>query len=98
MFDDIYIDFSKACRIDKDEVLQMLHNDMDVLLECYNESIINDEVVLIPYYKCVLPRKKYAPNALYQDIISVITSKGISHLMYEIMPLIDSYIEYMATI
>lgn len=96
MFDDIYIDFSRSCRIDKEDVIEALRHDIDLIMECYNESVMHDEVVLLPFFRCVLTRKKYSPNALYQDMISVISAKGISHLLYEIMPLIDSYIDYMA--
>lgn len=96
MFDDIYIDFAKSCRIDKEDVMQALHHDLDIIMECYDESVKYDEIVLIPFFKCVLTRGKYAPNALYQDIVNVMTAKGLSHLLCDTTPFIDSYMDYMA--
>jgi len=95
MFDDVYIDFSRACRVDKDETMDALDHDMDLIVECYNESCEIGTIVLVPYYKCQLPRKKYAQNILYQDIVSTLQRKGVSHLLLEMMPYIDSYIEYI---
>ena len=95
MFDDIYIDFSRACRVDKDEIMEALDNDMDIMIETYNESCELDAIVLLPFYKCKLPRKKYAQNILYQDIVATLQRKGVSHILLEIMPYVDSYIEYM---
>jgi hypothetical protein len=95
MFDDIYIDFSKACRVDTEEVMEALAIDVDIILDCYHESIVTNDIVLIPFYRCTLPRNRYPPNRLYNDILTALQKKEQSHLLLEIMPLIDSYLEYM---
>lgn len=95
MYNDIHFDFSKACRIDKDEIMECLQHDMDILVECYVESCALGEIVMMPFFKCMLPRKRYAHNVLYNDILVVIKEKKQSENLLEIMPWIDSYIEYM---
>lgn len=96
MFEDIHLDFSKACRIDKEIVIEALHHDIDIILECHQESIELNAIVLIPFFRCVLQRKQYAPNMLYQDIISVVVEKQISDILPNLMPYINTYIEHMA--
>lgn len=95
MFDDIYVDFSRSCRIDADEVTECISHDVGILLECYEQSCANNEVVLIPFYMCTLPRKKHKVEIIYKDITSALKAKDSSHLLIDMMPLVDSYLEYM---
>lgn len=95
MFDDIYIDFSRSCRIDADEVSECIDKDVDILLDCYEQSCEHEEVVLIPFYMCTLPRKKYKADVIYKDITIAMKHKGQLNLLVDMMPLIDSYLDYM---
>lgn len=97
MFDDLYIDFSKSCRLDKDETMEAVSHDVEIILQCHEESIKIDAICLLPYYLLELPRKKRNENQLYQDIVATMQEKQKSHLLVDIMPWVDSYIEYMCS-
>lgn len=95
MLDDMYIEFARSCRVDKDETMEALSHDVDVILQCHDEATQTGDIVLLPYYMLRLSRKKRQGNQLYQDIISIFSAKQKSHVLIDIMPLVDSYLEYM---
>lgn len=93
---DLSVEFGRACRVDIEEIMAALDKDVDLILQCYYDSVESGELVLIPFYRCVLPRNhKRQPNQLYADIISTLQRKGKSSLLLDIMPLVDSYLEHV---
>lgn len=91
---DLSVAFGMACRVDIDDVMAALDKDVDIIIDCYEYSVEHCELLLIPFFQCSLPRGK-THNQLYSDILATLQRKGKMHMLLDMMPLIDSYLEYM---
>lgn len=89
------IDFSKMCRIDTDHIKDALSFDLDIIFQCYEESCELGYLVLIPYYMCKLTKHKYSQHEIYNDILDIMRRKEKIHLLVDVMPYIDSYLDMM---
>lgn len=82
--------FENSCRMNSEEIIQALDKDIDIIIQCFNESIIT-----IPYEKFILKYKKYKANQIFSDILLTLQNKDKSYILLELMPMIDDYLEYM---
>ena len=74
---------------------ESLAHDVDIIVECSQLSSEHNMMHDIPFEVCKLKRGIYADQErLYIDIVHVMRDKNISHLLMDIMPYIDDYIEY----
>ncbi len=74
---------------------ESIAHDLDIIVECSQLSSEHNMMHDIPFEECMLKRGTYHnQERLYTDIVHVMRDKSISHLLMDIMPYIDDYIEY----
>ena len=88
--DELSSDLSIASIFD----ISNLEYDVSYLIFCYKNNIINLDIthfkIKAKSYKC--------SRKLYYDILKIMYNKSETHILLEMMPLIDDYLEYYISI
>ncbi len=71
-----------------------LAQDLEIILQCYYT-----QQPQLPLHMLQITKNTYvSPQKLYNAIVEMLASKQLSHLLLDVMPLIDDYLEYYSSI